>query len=406
MTLAIEGGRPVRSKPDRDRVMLLGARQYGHDEAEAVDKVLASQTLYRYHGDGVDAFERELGQWLGGGTGVLCVNSGSSALLLALASLDLTPGAEVIVPSWGFVSCATAVAAVGLKPVFAPVDRNLGLDVSRLQHYIRPSTEAILAVHPYGQLCDIDAIRIIAGANSLKLVEDVSQCLGGDSLGVKAGLFGDVSTYSMQHFKLLSTGEGGAVASNSQNILDRARFMHDAAAVWTMPEVADRVTKVAFPPMNLRMSEIEAALGRTQLSKCEEWIARLRNMHFAASSVLIETKAVTARPIPVGTRGIDSLCLFYADDPNRAAWIVDALKAEGISAGRLLQDDFPNRHWAGDWRRSLAACGVDVPGEVTRISADFLKCGVVLPLGLAWSDRDLEETVQGLSSVLDALRTP
>src|SRR5579884_4541817 len=170
--LAIDGGLPARSRPDTVRTPLTGAAAYGDEEIAAVTAVLRERKLWRYHGDRVTRFEREVEARLGGGR-ALAVNSGTSALYLALAALDASTGAEVIVPTYGFVSCATAVAAAGFIPRFAPVDQSLGIDVSALAQH--SNAAAVLAVHTAGAACDLDGVLAFAERTGAVVVEDVAQ---------------------------------------------------------------------------------------------------------------------------------------------------------------------------------------------------------------------------------------
>ena len=189
----------------------VGASQIGPRERELVERVLRSRHLYRHRGGEVAAFERAFSLWLDSGRGPYClaVNSGSTALTLSLAALGLPSGAEVIIPSYGFVACATAVLAAGAIPVLHPVDRNLGLEVGMLSERIGPKTGAILAVHAHGSSCSIDEIVSIGLAAGVSVIEDVAQVCGGSNGGRPLGTMGVFGCFSFQEFKLITTGEGG-----------------------------------------------------------------------------------------------------------------------------------------------------------------------------------------------------
>ena len=383
--------------------MLLGARQYGESERMAVERVLKGQILYRYHGSCVAEFESSFSEWIGGGVKAVAVNSGTSALHVAFGALQLTDEDEVLVPMWGFISAVTAIMAAGGVPKLVPVDRSLCIDLEAARRMITPKTRAILAVHPYGEPCDLGELGRLAEERGLNIVEDVAQCCGGSFRGRRLGTFGTVAAFSFQHFKLLSTGEGGMVVSAGQAIIDQARFLHDAAAIWTMPDVAERVKSVTIPPLNLRMSELEGAIGLAQLARCDASLRSLRRTHCLLANHLIGFDGIELRPTSDGNGGIGSTIVFYVDEPTRAKWVAKALRAEGVNASTLLGSPGSNRHWAVDWISALEKCGAPLPdvSETERVSKD-LSSGVVVSVDIRYSEQDVQETLTALQKVLSA----
>jgi 8-amino-3,8-dideoxy-alpha-D-manno-octulosonate transaminase len=401
-TLALNGGAPARARPDTERVMRLGATQIGGEELAAVEAVLRRQILYRYHGSTVDELEERFGRWLGDGARTLAVSSGTAAIQLAFAALDLQPGYEVLVPSIGFVSAATAIHSAGGVPRFVPVDRSLGIDPAAAMVAVTDRTRAVLAVHPYGSPCDIAGVLSLARGVDVVVVEDVAQCCGGTFAGRRLGTFGAAAAFSFQHFKLLTTGEGGMVATGDATVHDRATFLHDAAAIWARPDASSRVGSVRIAPLNLRMSEIEGALGLVQLDRCDRSIARLRSAMAPLRSYLAEVSGLTLRALPDPAGEIATNLVFFLGDRAEAAWVVEALRAEGVNASLLLSDPpGGNRHWAGDWIPVLERCGMPLPdGDVIEADRRLLDPGVVLPLDIRYSEEDIAETLAALRKVL------
>jgi 8-amino-3,8-dideoxy-alpha-D-manno-octulosonate transaminase len=396
-----DGSSPARSRPDRDKVMRLGSAQIGAAEIEAVEDVLRSQVFYRYHGSKVAAFERRFSSDVVDGQGTLAVNSGSSALQIALAALDEEPGFEVLVPVLGFVSTATAVAAAGGVPRFVPVDTSLGIDVRAAERSVTSRTRAVLAVHLYGAACDLDAVRSFAAHHHLHVVEDVAQACGASYLGRPLGTHGLVSAFSFQHFKLLSTGEGGLVTSADQQILDRSQCLHDAASYWVARAVAERVGRLRMPPANLRMSEVEGALGLVQLARMPGWIGRLRAAKRRLAGYVADVAGLTLRPLPDPDGEIGTALIFSCPDPGSAAEVVRKLRDEGVNAAPLLGADGTNRHFAGDWSHVLAQCGLDpAPPDMVADTRRLLGTGVLVALDLRYDERDLDETVLALERAI------
>jgi 8-amino-3,8-dideoxy-alpha-D-manno-octulosonate transaminase len=392
---------PGRSRPDRDRVMRLGSAQVGAAELRAVEEVLRNQVFYRYHGSTVAAFERQFSAKVVSGQGALAVNSGSSALQVAFAALDEDPGFEVLVPVLGFVSAATAVIAAGGVPRFVPVDASLGIDTRAASHLITARTRAILAVHPYGAGCDLTAVRQLAAEHDLHVVEDVAQACGASFQGQPLGTHGSVAAFSFQHFKLLSTGEGGLVTSADPQIMDRAQNLHDAASYWVTPDAARRTRRLRMAPGNLRMSELEGALGLAQLARLGEWTGQLRAGKQRLAGYVASISGLSLRPLADPAGEIGTTLAFFCPDAASASEIAGTLKAEGVNAGPLLGPPGTNRHFAGDWAHVLSQCGMPpAPAEVIAVTRNVLDTGVLIALDLRYDEQDLAETVLALERAI------
>lgn len=392
---------PARSRPDTDRVMRLGSTQVGDRERDAIEEVLRDQVFYRYHGSKVAAFERRFAAELLDGRRTLALNSGSSALEVAFAALDEEPGFEVLVPALGFVSCATAVIAAGGVPRFVPVDRSLGIDMSSASAYVTDRTRAVLAVHMYGAACDLAAVCDFAQARGLHVVEDAAQACGASFAGQPVGTYGAVATFSFQHFKLLSTGEGGMVASADPDLMDRAQCLHDAASYWVARDLAERVGRLRAAPANLRMSELEGALGLAQLERIPQWVGSLRAAKRRLHDYLADVPDISLRPLPDPEGEVGSTLIFYCPDADAAAETVEGLRAEGVNAGPLLGPPGSNRHFAGDWDWVMRQCGA-APAPQALISQvrRLLGSGICLSLDLRYDERDVTETLKALQRVV------
>ncbi|HEU0128427.1 MAG TPA: hypothetical protein VFQ48_07460, partial [Pseudonocardiaceae bacterium] len=155
------------------------------------------------------------------------------------------------------------------------------------------------------------------------------------------------------------------------------------------------------PPLNLRMGELEGALGLVQLGRVDGIIATLRRSH-AALTVTLTAAGVETRPVPAGATEVGSSVLFYLGDRAEARWVAHALIAEGVRAGLLIGDAAgTNRHWAGHWDIALTRTGVPLPTpEQVEHDRAVLDAAVHIPVDLGWSDRDVEETCAALDKVL------
>ena len=255
--LAINGGTPVRERsfhpwpvPDQS-------------DADAVAAAVLSGEWSHRTGPNLLAFEREFADLQGARFGIAC-NGGTTALEIALRAVGASVGGEVIVPTYTFVATAVAVLRAGLMPVFCDVEEDtFNIDVASAEACVTDRTRAILPVHYGGRAVDMDALYSLAAKHDLKIVEDACHGWGASWRNRGLGSLGDAAGFSFQASKNLTSGEGGFVTANDEEIADVAsRIRHGGDG-----EKAGR--PVVFPG-NFRMSEIQAALLRSQMPRLPE----------------------------------------------------------------------------------------------------------------------------------------
>ncbi len=230
----------------------------GDEEKKAVMDVLDSGMLA--HGEWVRRFEKEFAGYVGTEYAI-ATTSGTQALILALEALEVR-GKEVIVPSFTFIASATSIIRAGGIPVFADVNpETFNIDPEDVERKIGKRTKAIMPVHLYGQSADMDSIMEIAETHNLHVIEDACQAHGALWKGRKLGSIGDVGAFSFYPTKNMTTGEGGMVTSNDENIAERVRMLHDHGQVERY-----RHRELGW---NFRMTNIAAAIGLEQLKKLE-----------------------------------------------------------------------------------------------------------------------------------------
>jgi dTDP-4-amino-4,6-dideoxygalactose transaminase len=215
-------------------------------------------------GTEVSAFEKEFAAYCQCDQGI-AVNSGTSALHLALLAAGIGPGDEVITVPFTFVATAAAIRYTGATPVFVDVEpQTCTMDPARIAQAITPSTKAILPVHLWGQMADMDAIMEIARRYELFVIEDAAQAHGAEYHGRRAGSFGDMGCFSFYPGKNLGAcGEGGIVVTNNSEYSRNLRMMRD----WGQEEKYHHVA----PGFNYRMDSIQGALLRVKLRHLDEW---------------------------------------------------------------------------------------------------------------------------------------
>jgi|SRR5271157_1643662 len=218
-------------------------------------------------------FEKAFADYLGVRF-AMALPSCTSAIHLSLLALGVGPGDEVIVPEVTWIASAAPVTYVGATPVFADVDpMTWCLSAESFQACVTPSTKTVIPVDLYGNMPDMGAIREVARRHGIAIVEDAAQAIGSEYEGKKAGSFGDTGVYSFHGSKTLTTGEGGMLVTNREDIYQRALVLRDHGR-----KPGDRMfcnSEIAF---KYKMSSMQAALGLAQLERIEELVQRKRQI--------------------------------------------------------------------------------------------------------------------------------
>ena len=316
------------------------------DEIEAVNNVLSSGKVNALvHGLENRAFETEFAEYVGV-PHAIAVSNGTVAIELALRALGIGPGDEVIVPARSFFATASAVVAVGAQPVFADVELGTqNIDPASIERMLGPDTRAIVCVHLAGQPCDMTRICEIASAHSLHLVEDCAQAHGACWNGRRVGSFGDAAAFSFCTDKIMSTGgEGGMVVMQDEDVWRRAWAYKDHGKdPLRLREPSNagagefRYLHDAFGS-NFRMTEMQAAIGRRQLAKLDDWLSRRRENAEALLSAACESEAIIPMDVPSAAthayyKGYVRLDLDKLPADISRSDIVTALMFEGIMCG-------------------------------------------------------------------------
>jgi perosamine synthetase len=244
----------------------LACPDVGDEEIEAVTRVLRTPILT--NGPETEGFEREFAAYQGAKYAVAFAN-GTVALVALFAALGIGPGDEVIVPSLTFVSSATSVIYAGAKPVFADVDPDtFNLDPSDVARRMRPRVKAILAVHYGGQAADLAELEALSKAADVFLLEDAAEAHGARYRGRHVGTWGMAGMFSFTPTKNITTGEGGMLTTNNADLAYRLRLIRNHGQ--TAPY------EHSILGCNWRITEMQAAMGRSQIAKLDAILARKR----------------------------------------------------------------------------------------------------------------------------------
>ena len=248
----------------------------------------ALTTAARDGGKRVRDLESQMKRYLGV-KHVLAVNSGTAALQAALLAIGIKEGDEVLLPSFTFVATANAVVAAGAKPVFVDVKRDdYTIDVSDLAAKITDKSKAVIPVHLYGHPADMDELRELAGKHSIQIIEDACQSLGSTYKKKQTGTLGLMGCFSMYASKVLTAGEGGAVATDSDEMAEMVKMIRNHGMV----EGYD--TRILG--LNLRLPELSAAVAKVQMQKLTKMLElRRRNAELLSKMLAPEADKLGIR---------------------------------------------------------------------------------------------------------------
>lgn len=365
----------------------------GSAEIQAVAAVLRSGWVA--HGPKNKEFEDLLKDYFGVKEAVV-VNSGASALFLALRALDIA--GEVIVPSFTMSASANAIVSAGARPVFAEIEEATGnLDPQKLEEKITSRTQAIMPVHFAGQSCKMDQILTIARRHKLMIIEDSAEAIGARYKGQLAGTFGDAGCLSFWASKNITTGEGGAVLTNKKKIADRVRMLM-AHGIPTTTLEREKARKPWYRDsiaagFNMRMSNINAAIGVVQIKKIDELNARRKKLAAYLTDKLSSVSGL--RPLAllpecdhVYQMYVVQLLGFSARDP-----LVHRLRARGVGASVHFD---PPVHKQTFYQKQYGSVSLPV---TERLSSRV----VTLPLFPGMSFRDLDYVARMIKEEVAAL---
>jgi perosamine synthetase len=310
-------------------------------------------------GPSIQEFESRLAQYIGMNYAVT-FNSGTSALHAVLDAHDVVKGDEVIVPSFTFIATANAALFVGATPVFADIEtETYGLGPVDVENKITRKTKAILPIHYGGCPCLIEELREVADRHRLLLIEDAAESFGADIKGRKVGTFGDAAVLSFCQNKIITTGEGGAVLTNSKETRDRLKLFRSHGR----PETEDYFTSIDNQDYvalgyNFRMSNITAALGITQLNKVDKIIEMRRSNADYMNQKLYHIEGVELLSVP---RGFYHVYQMYTIRLKGGGDLRSKLMQHLASKGIKSKVYFPPVHLTSFYRQKFGYKGGELP---------------------------------------------
>lgn len=339
----------------------------------------------------VKEFEQKLSASVHRKYGV-AVSNGTAALEVAVQALGIGEGDEVIMPTFTIISCAMAVTKAGAIPVLVDSDTHTwNMNVEEIETRITSKTKAIMVVHLYGLPADMDKILALAKKYHLKVIEDAAEMHGQTYKGKPCGSFGDISTFSFYPNKHITTGEGGMVVTNDENLAERCRMLRNLCFKKDVRYVHDEISD------NYRFTNLQAAVGIAQLERLETFVKRKRDMGRYYTEAL---KGVKGLQLPI----------VRTEDAENIYWVYGLLLDKDIPADnrtvqRLLAEE-------GVGARTFFWCMHEQPvyqkqglfQNESYPNAEYLaRKGFYIPSGLALTQEQMEHVVCKVRKVMTQL---
>ncbi|MHC4648885.1 MAG: DegT/DnrJ/EryC1/StrS family aminotransferase [Planctomycetota bacterium] len=359
-------------------------------EVEAVCAVLRSPNLSL--GPRLAQFEEAFAEYIGRRRAV-AVNSGTSGLFLALLALGIGPGDEVITTPFTFIASATTIMMTGAKPVFVDIDPvSLNIDSAGIESRITDKTKAVLPVEVFANPAGMDGVCRTARKHNLAVIEDSCEALGSELNARKAGTFGDVSTFAFYPNKQITTGEGGIILTDDDNLADMCVSLRNQGrgrdAGWLSHE------RLGY---NFRLSDINCALGLVQLSRIDEIKAKRKQVARWYQQMLADEQRLI---VPAEPAGCDVNWFVFvvrlANDctlEQRDA-ILEAMKAEGVQVSNY----FPPVHLQPFMAERYGYKLGDFP-----VTESVCRSTIALPFYSNLTSDDVADVTKTLKKVLDVV---
>jgi perosamine synthetase len=338
----------------------------------------------------VSRFEEEFALSVGRKFAV-AVTNGTAALDASLIALGISKGDEVLMPTFTIISCASAITRTGAEPVFVDCDPNtFNINVDLIEPLITDKTKAIMVVHIYGLPCEMDPILAIAKKYNLKIIEDAAEVHGQTYKDKKCGSFGDVSTFSFYPNKHITSGEGGMIVTDDEHIADKSRKLRN---LYFEPPQRFVHNELGF---NLRMTNIQAALGVAQLEKLDQHVILKRKIGNLYNDLLKDIDGI-------------QLPITKTEYSENIYWVYSIVldNNNGKDANRVMQELGKNQigtrpfFYPMHQQPILQKLGYKRNADNCPVSENIAKYGFYLPSGLGITESEISTVCKTLRSVLN-----
>ena len=384
-----------------------GFELIGKEEKEAVDEIFdKGGVLYRYGLDEkrqyiyrVDDFEKEIAKKVGAKY-CHCVCNGTAALKIALFALGVKPGDEVITQSFTFIATVEAILELGAKPVSTEIDKSLNMDPVDLEKKITDKTKVIIPVHMAGVSAKMDEIMEMAKKHNIAVLEDSAQALGGTYNGKSLGTIGEGGIYSLDIGKVITTGEGGVLVTDNEEIYLRAREYSDHGHEQN-PNVPRGEDTRSYWGFNYKMTELQGAVGLAQLKKLDYILEKQRRHKKQIKEGIKDIKNIGFREIPDPEGDAGDTLIFFVETKEKANKFTKLLSDEGLGTKNL--PDAINWQFAGTWDHIFSQYdeynGKDL-NNVWEKSNNLLRRSIAIPIFVNMEESQINKIINAINECL------
>ena len=362
----------------------------GEAEAQAAYSVIKSGWIAQ--GKRAEEFEALVAKYVGAKHAV-AVSSATTGLHLSLLAAGVKPGDEVICPSYTFIATANSIMYAGARPVFVDIDpRTYNIDANLIEAAITPRTTAIMPVSQVGLACDLHEIMRIARKHNLKVVEDAAPSLGAMIGAQRVGSISDLTVFSFDARKILTTGEGGIITTDDEAAANRLRAMraHCATASMLARHTSSNVVLERYPELgyNYKMTDMQAAIGVVQMAKVDQFVAERRRLAQRYRTLLAGDERIELPHEPAGYTHVFLSYTVRLKTGHTQLEIMNDMAARGIATRRIVACHLEQHH------RELYPA-LSLPHSEGAAARTLL-----LPMFVGLRDEEQDQVVAGLQTAL------
>jgi len=386
----------MKNRPVRDRFLPFHQPSIEDEEIQEVVDTLKSGWITT--GPKTKLFEKKFQEYIGC-KHAIAVSSCTAGLHLALVAAGIGQGDEVITTPYTFATTGEVIIQIGAKPVFVDIEEDgFNIDVTKIPEAITPETKAIIPVHFAGEPCDMDEIMKIAQENNLFVIEDAAHAVGAEYKGKKIGNIGDVTVFSFYATKNLTTGEGGMVTTNNDELAEKIRLLSlhgiskDAWKRYTAE--GSWYYEILYAGYKYNMTDIQASLGIHQLNKLEKFLSIRQKYAQRYSSAFADISEIKIPPVNHHVRHAWHLYVIRLNSASLSIdrkQFIEALKAENIGSSV----HFIPLHLHPYYKKKYGYKQGDYPN-----SEQVYSRVISLPLFPKMADADLEDVIKAVKKVV------